>query len=295
MINKFVNMAGATIIATALSVAFASPAFAASKPSTSRPPSEPVGYDVSWPQCTTKLPLNPAFVVVGINGGRADNVNPCLEKQLKWAKTAPGTALQPSLQLYLNTANPGTASPNWPKSNTDPNGQTVENRYIDELCTVDNLNSKSCAWQYGYNRAFVSHNEFFKEAVESGVVSISTDASSYVWWLDVEADNSWQSGSDDSQALNRAVLEGMTDYLIRSGAITVGIYSNNLWWNDITGGKDKISPDSSLNAMPDWRPSGTLKIAKYNCTVASPLTNGGYVSLTQYVVAGLDRNYSCPR
>lgn len=89
MINKYAHVVSAAVIATTLSVIFASPAFAAAKTNTGRPSKDLVGYDVSWPQCETKLPSDHAFVVVGVNGGRADEANPCLQKQLEWAKTAP--------------------------------------------------------------------------------------------------------------------------------------------------------------------------------------------------------------
>jgi hypothetical protein len=288
VINKYAHVVSAAVIATTLSVIFASPAFAAAKTNTSRPLSDPVGYDVSWPQCKAVLPSGPDFVVVGVNGGKADEANPCLRQQLEWAKTASGTSDQPGLQLYLNTANPGSSSDSWPTNNINPFGDTTTNRY--GLCNGGD--TQACAWQYGYNKAYISHNGFFVPAADSAGVSI--DVADYVWWLDVEFDNSWQLGSEEAQVRNRAVLEGMTDYLKLSNAKAVGVYSTTKWWTDITGGKDKTPVSSSLNNMPDWRPSGTLAIAKYNCKKAPPLTNGGRVSLTQYVVAGLDRNYSCP-
>jgi len=44
-----------------------------------------VGYDVSYPQCDDALPDDPAFAVVGVNGGLATRPNPCLAEQLAWA------------------------------------------------------------------------------------------------------------------------------------------------------------------------------------------------------------------
>src|SRR4051794_38113019 len=67
-----------------------------------------LGYDVSFPQCDDPLPDDPAFAVVGVNGGLATRPNPCLAGQLAWAaeETTGAVAAQPRLQLYVNTANP---------------------------------------------------------------------------------------------------------------------------------------------------------------------------------------------
>ena len=54
------------------------------------PSPEPVGYDVSWPQCAQTLPTVLAFAVVGVNGGLATTTNPCLSSQLAWAAGAVG-------------------------------------------------------------------------------------------------------------------------------------------------------------------------------------------------------------
>src|SRR4051794_11318559 len=84
-----------------LGALLAAPAVAQAAPST-------VGYDVSHPQCGSVLPTGQAFAVVGVNGGTATTVNPCLSTQLRWASTSSGAvAAQPKVQLYLNTANPG--------------------------------------------------------------------------------------------------------------------------------------------------------------------------------------------
>ena len=36
------------------------------------------GYDASYPQCSGSYPSNPLFGIVGVNGGLADNANPCI-------------------------------------------------------------------------------------------------------------------------------------------------------------------------------------------------------------------------
>ncbi len=102
-----------------------------------------VGYDVSYPQCDDALPDDPAFAVVGVNGGLATRPNPCLAEQLAWAaeRTTGAVAAQPRLQLYVNTANPGQVRDRvttWPARGRTPYGR----------CEGDN--SRACSWQYGW-------------------------------------------------------------------------------------------------------------------------------------------------
>ena len=53
---------------------------------------------------------------------------------------------------------------------------------------------------------------------------------SYLWWLDVETENTWQT----DKAANVAVLEGMTAYFKKIGA-RVGLYSTGYQWGEIAG------------------------------------------------------------
>jgi hypothetical protein len=249
--------------------------------------SEPIGYDISWPQCGKRLPKGQAFGIVGVNGGTAANTNPCLADQLTWANKSVGGTAQPKVQLYVNTANPGEVIDQvstWPISNTDKTGFTTENPYGE--CTGNN--DRACSWQYGWNRAVEANIDRFAPAAREA--GINQAASAYVWWLDVETMNTWQSGSEDALARNTATLEGMTSYFNSRGA-TVGLYSTAVQWGEITG--TAIGADSNLNGLDNWRPSGaSLENAKANCSVP-PLTSGGIISLTQYVQRNLDHNYSC--
>ena len=102
--------------------------------------------------------------------------------------------------------------------------------------------------------------------------------------------NTWQSGSNAALQRNVATLEGSARYYQLNGS-TVGLYSTAYQWGVITG--NFVSEDSSLAGLANWRPSGSsLKNAVANCSVDS-LTPGGYISLTQYVQKGLDKNHSC--
>ena len=69
--------------------------------------SPPVGYDVSYPQCSGSYPPNVLFGVVGVNGGLAHDANPCLGEELRWAQEAPGQEA-PSSHPCPFTSTPGT-------------------------------------------------------------------------------------------------------------------------------------------------------------------------------------------
>ena len=242
-------------------------------------PRTAVGYDVSYPQCDSSLPRDRAFVVVGVNGGLSTKPNPCLSEQLVWAWESTGDVPeQPRAQLYLNTANPGEVRDEvttWPASGTTPYGD------------CDGGNSEACSWQYGWERAQNSVVEFFLPAAREAGVPASPYA--YTWWLDVETMNTWQSGSPEALARNRAALEGMARYLTSQGG-EVGLYSTTYQWMQIVG---PVPDDSLLAGLPSWLAGGTsLKGARANCS-RSPLVPGGEVTMTQYVQGDWDRNHSC--
>lgn len=238
-------------------------------PQDKAPTSALVGYDVSWPQCGEKLPTLPAFAIVGVTGGLANNTNPCFADQLAWAHTSTGATGQPRVALYVNTANPGLASTSWPTSNTYA-GTTISNPYG----TCAGANDAACAYVYGWAKAF-------DDVYLRGVVN----PEQYLWWLDVETENTWQ----DDQAANAADLEGMTAYFESIGA-QVGLYSTGQQWWQIVG---TVGPESNLYDLPSWLAGArTLLGAKWNCSLA-PLTAGGRVTMTQYLYNNLDHNHSC--
>lgn len=251
------------------------------------PTPELVGYDVSYPQCGKSLPTDFYFGIVGVNGGKASTSNSCLADQLVWANKAKTGSAQSRYQLYVNTANPGeviSQVDTWPTGPTDLNGNLPANPYGD---TCAGQNDRACSWLYGWNRSIYTEDVFKSAANSKG---LNTDTASYVWWLDAETMNTWQSGSTEALIRNTAALEGFGAYYQSKGA-TVGLYSTADQWKQITG--NNISATSNLRGLGNWRPSGTsLANAKTNCTVA-PLTSGGFISLTQYIVKGLDNNHSC--
>jgi hypothetical protein len=276
-----------SLITLTLLLSTATPAIASAAKPVAPATKEYVGYDISYPQCGSKLPTGQSFGIVGINNGTAATTNPCLATQLSWAKKSTGGTAQPLIQLYVNTANPGeviSQITTWPTDNTDKTGFTTTNTYG----TCAGANDRACSWQYGWNRAVEANLDRFTPAAKTAGINQATNA--YTWWLDVETMNTWQSGSAEAFARNTATLEGMTAYFSSKGA-KVGLYSTAVQWNQIVG--STVSTTSNLNGLPNWRPSGaSLDNAKNNCSVA-PLTTGGFISLTQYVQQNLDKNHSC--
>lgn len=250
------------------------------------PTPELVGYDISFPQCGKRLPTDHYFGIVGVNGGNAATPNSCLADQLVWANKAKTGSNQLRVQLYVNTANPGeiiSEVTTWPTSSTDSAGNTPTNPHG----ACNGANDRACSWLYGWNRSIYTEGVFKSAANSKG---INSDTAGYVWWLDVETMNTWQSGSNEALIRNTAAIEGFGAYYQSKGA-GIGLYSTAVQWTQITG--NNIGVNSNLNRLPNWRPSGaSLSNAKANCGVA-PLTAGGFISLTQYVVKNLDHNHSC--
>ncbi len=233
-------------------------------------PIVPIGNDVSWPQCNKSLPKGQLFGIVGVNDGLANNTNPCFATQIAWANASKGGTSQPKTALYVNTANPGLAGSWWPTSNVY-GGLPVNDPYG----TCDGSDSSACAYMYGYAKAY-------DDATIRGV----SNPASYRWWLDVETGSSWETNT----VSNVADLEGMTAYFESIGA-QVGLYSTSYQWKQIVG--TSVAPASNLNGLQSWIPGArSQSAAKTNCKLPA-LTLAGIVSLTQYVSAQTDYDYSC--
>jgi hypothetical protein len=245
-----------------------------------RPSATLSGNDISFPQCGKTYPSGQAFAIVGVNGGKASNFNPCfgsvnlVTSEWAWAQTSTGRTRQAKAQLYVNTGNPGDVLAqynvtDWPTSSDptiDPYG-TCSGTWTDDL---------PCSWEYGYERALADINFVGAAGVAAGGKK---------WWLDIETANSWTSDTGK----NQASLEGMVYALEQAGA-TVGIYSSSGAWSSLFGPVKDTSPLYSLN---EWRPGArTLSQAVSNCSLA-PFEGNGHVEITQYVSAHLDYDHSC--
>ena len=269
------------------------------------------GNDISYPQCGSSFPSAPAFGIVGVNGGVASDLNPCLgpsssypnytESELYWAVAASvGGTTQPKASLYVNTGDPGnvyngTVIGDWPTTSVsgDPYGScTTTTVTLTSGTYLVGQNSDGCAWQYGYNMA--TQDAGWLSAAASAIdgqessVSVAGTASSYPWWLDVETGNTWQSDT----TMNVADLQGMIAGLTAAGvnAATIGVYSTSSQWNTITGGTSSAS--GSLYGIANWIPGARgLSGAEANCTQAS--FTGGKVVLTQWFGHPVDGDYAC--
>jgi len=224
------------------------------------------GYDVSYPQCGGALPANPAFAIVGVNGGKVFGANSCLAAELVWGGGA-------NAELYANTGNPGPAlSSHWPNDQTTP-----------RVCAAANPDTTDCAYDYGWNAAQYS---FQTAQAAYSSLGIAASPAATRWWLDVETSNSWRSGSPANLALNVAALQGEVDSLRAAGVTSLGFYSTQLQWNQITGGSGAFS------AYPSWLAGGgTLKGAQQLCTRTA--FTGGATVLAQYFASGFDADLPC--
>ncbi len=270
------------------------------------------GFDVSYPQCGTTLPTHAAFGIVGVNGGLANDLNPCLgpsssyasytQSELYWAVSASvGGTSQPKTSLYVNTADPGNlynGNPiaDWPTTSTSadpyPSCSTTTVTSRGHIYTVG-ANSDGCAWQYGYNKA-AQDAAWLTSAADAingqeTTVSVPDTPGSYPWWLDVETANTWQSDT----TTNVADLQGMIAALQAAGVTTVGAvgaYSTSSQWDTITGGTT-TSASGSLYTIPNWIPGATsLAAANSNCSL--PSFTSGSVTVTQWTGTP-DNDYPC--
>jgi hypothetical protein len=215
------------------------------------------GYDISWPQCGGgPLPVDGDLGIVGVNGGKPFENNPCLAPQYAWASTAPRQA-----SFYMNTANPGPASTavNW-YAQKSPNA----------ACSPSD--EAACAFNYGYNGA---RHAFVYAQQQTGA------AGRHSWWLDVETGNSWSR----NLGLNNAAILGSITFL-RSQGVPVGAYSTRYQWGRITGGLVLTDVPSWVAGARNRAHAATMCAPQYSFT-------GGPVVMVQWVEHNLDHELLC--
>jgi hypothetical protein len=236
------------------------------------------GWDVSYPQCGTKLPTSGTFAVVGVSTGRPYSLNPCLKGEYASAASR-GTPA-----LYMNTANPAPSSSYyWPTSDTrDP-----------ALCIAStSTTDPGCAYDYGWHAA--------GNALDAALAAIGPVAEQIPWWLDVETANSWNGDG----VSNAADIQGAIDLLRSRGVPIVGVYSTGYQWGVITGGytvssaptylerwSAEITPQVPLSGVPGWVAGAvTARGAAANCKTSFM---GTQTRLAQYTSNKLDADLAC--
>jgi hypothetical protein len=232
------------------------------------------GYDASYPQCSGSYPSNPLFGIVGVNGGLANNANPCISSELHWARATPGQKRpkQPQLSLYIDAANPGAHHvADWPRGGTAPAYGACNSQL-----------TNACSYIYGEQRA--AHSYHLVAAVDP------VEARTTSWWLDVELMASWAG----TYRLNIAALQGFIAGLHNAGATgPIGVYSTSAQWNEITGLTAQTTATAFNGRLPDWvaGTKATLTQARQNCT------SGGFTgvapTLAQYRIGPLDADLRC--
>ena len=176
-------------------------------------PSGQVGFDISYPNCAAPPPHTHAFAVIGLNAGRPFTTNPCFAGE--WA------AAGPRRSIYINTAYSPTLA-----------------RHIKPYCAPAAsaegfMSSPWRAYAVGCSEAAAALEQLAGTTVEAV-------------WLDVEPGNSWSS----RRILNVAAIKGILAYLLtQSPRPTVGIYSNQAYWQQIVGRWPSLS-------VPEWIATG---------------------------------------
>ncbi len=240
--------------------------------------------DVSWPQCGQPLPFGSRFAVLGANDGLAFSRNPCLVRQLAWAKQLPGAPA-----FYANTGNPEPSrTRHWPLGRTYP-----------RFCSAANPDSVGCSFDYGWHAAKQSFAVAVDAAQALHHVSRANAwqrVANVTWWLDVETMNSWRTlhatpatmGAARQQ--DTAALLGAVDALWDEGVQEVGIYSTAMQWRIITGGAAYAKNWFASN--PVWLAGfDNLADAQRGCHRSS--FTGGPVAMTQFLFRGLDADVVC--
>lgn len=232
------------------------------------------GFDISFPQCASPLPVSPGFGIVGVNNGSPLTINNCLARELSWAKGATNTVAG----FYANTGNGGSTAVGWPKGQQSP-----------DAC--GDANSVPCSYDYGWNAARTAFENAVNAESVDGSASPSTDAMTAPWWLDVETGNAWETIEYGRRAATEgydlAMLEGMVASFTNIGVKSLGIYSTPNMWSEITGGSG-----ATFASIPVWIPGfATLTAAEAACSTTS--FTGGRVGMIQYPSQGYDGDYLC--
>ncbi len=222
------------------------------------------GYDISYPQCGAPYPANPAFGIVGVNGGRVFSVNPCLASQITWGGGA-------KTELYVNTGNPGPgAVAASGRAGRPRRGSATRRTSIPPTAPTTTAGTRPGSRGRPRSR-------------RTRPLRLTASPAATAWWLDVETSNSWRSNT----ALNVAAIQGEVDYLRSVGITRLGVYSTTVQWGQITGGT------TAFATLPSWGAGApSEKAAKQHC-VSTPGFTGGRLAMVQFIVSGFDADIRC--
>jgi LysM repeat protein len=175
-----------------------------------------IGYDVSYPNCDTRVPESSTFAVIGLNLGRPFTANPCFTRE--W-----DAARQPR-SVYVNTA----YSP-------------ALFRHVTPTCAAA---GRSQPFRPAAQRAYAVG---CSEAAADLQLLAATPPAAI--WLDVEPGNTWSS----RRSLNAATIKGVLERLLgQVGHPAVGVYSNAAFWRSIVGRWSSLSvPEWVATGAPD--------------------------------------------
>jgi hypothetical protein len=100
----------------------------------------------------------------------------------------------------------------------------------------------------------------------------------------VEIDNTWGRGRAGIAA-NIADIRGARHYLRRHLHVTVGVYTETAWWQQITHG-------ARMRHVPVWGGGAdSLRHARHNCRSRS--ITGAPALLAQWIVGTVDHDLAC--
>ena len=175
-----------------------------------------IGYDVSYPNCDTRVPESSTFAVIGLNLGRPFTSNPCFSLEWEAAREPRG--------VYVNTA----YSPSLL-------------RHVTAACSAA---GKSQPLRPAAQRAYAVG---CSEADADLQLLAATPPAAL--WLDVEPGNTWSS----RRSLNAATIKGILErFLAQVGHPAVGVYSNAAFWRSIVGRWSSLSvPEWVATGAPD--------------------------------------------
>lgn len=166
-----------------------------------------LGVDISYPNCTAKIPTV-SFGIVGVNSGLVYSQNKCLATEASNFN---------DISLYVNTGlNASKSSAYYTQAQLGCNG--------DVYCA---------AYNYGYNAGLDAVNYAKSQ-------NITTDK----WWLDVETSNTWSKdvlqnqkslqGEYDALAANGATTIGAYSTTYQWQVVTGGWQNNWPSWGATT-------------------------------------------------------------